>query len=412
MKKISVVTATRAEYGILKPLIQRLLACDQWETQVVVTGTHLEAAFGNTYREIEEDGVPIYRRIPILNIENENDASVADDAYAVTLAMANALRGFGAYFSEEHPDLLIILGDRTEMLAIAAAAMNEQIPIAHLHGGELTQGAVDDCVRHALTKMSYLHFASAEVYRERIIQMGEEPSRVYNVGALGVENILHEKLMTPQELAESVGFPAAQPYAVVTFHPVTLEQGACSQQEAAVQQIRELLDAMRARTDLFFLITKANSDAGGRRINELLEAETACESNMKLVASLGMRRYLSAVKHAQFVLGNSSSGVIEAPALVVPTVNIGDRQQGRIMARTVIGCEPRRNAIIAAMDQALELSERIREDRQLRERLLADNPYGDGHTSEKIMAVLEKYMKLDQVDLKKKFYDLPDLKCR
>lgn len=412
MKKISVVTATRAEYGILKPLIRRLLACDQWETQVIVTGTHLEAAFGNTVQEIEEDGVPIYRRIRILNIENENDAPVTDDAYSVTLAMANALRGFGAYFRDEQPDLLIILGDRTEMLAIAAAAMNAQIPIAHLHGGELTQGAVDDCVRHALTKMSYLHFASAEVYRERIIQMGEEPSRVYNVGALGVENIMNEKLMTPHELAESVGFPADQPYAIVTFHPVTLERGACSQQETAVEQMRELLDAMRTRPDLFFLITKANSDAGGRRINELLEAETAGEPNMKLVASLGMKRYLSAVKHARFVLGNSSSGIIEAPALIVPTVNIGDRQQGRIMAATVIGCEPKRDAIIAAMNQALELSDRIHADSQLHERLLADNPYGDGHTSEKIMAVLENYMKLDRIDLKKEFYDLPDQQHR
>lgn len=407
MKKISVVTATRAEYGILKPLIRRLLACDQWETQVIVTGTHLEAAFGNTVQEIEGDGIPIYRRIPILNTENA--ASGVDDAYAVTLTMAAALRGFGAYFREEQPDLLIILGDRTEMLAIAAAAMNAQIPIAHLHGGELTQGAVDDCVRHALTKMSYLHFASADVYRERIIQMGEDPSRVYNVGALGVENIMNEKLMTPQELAASVDFPADQPYAVVTFHPVTLEQGTCPQQEAAVRQMHELLDAMRARPDLFFLITKANSDAGGRQINELLEGETADEPNMKLVASLGMKRYLSAVKHAQVVLGNSSSGIIEAPALGVPTVNIGDRQQGRIMAKSVIGCEPERSAMIAAIDQALRLSERIRVDQQLRERLRVENPYGDGHTSEKIMAVLEQYMKLDRIDLKKKFYDLPDL---
>ena len=401
MKKISVVTATRAEYGILKPLIRRLLACDRWETQVVVTGMHLEPAFGNTYQEIEADGVPICRKIPII-YEGAEDA---DTAYAVTRTMANAMCGFGTYFSEEHPDLLILLGDRTEMLAIAAAAMNEQIPIAHLHGGELTQGAVDDCVRHALTKMSYLHFPAAEVYRARIIQMGEDPSRVYNVGALGVENILHEKLMTPQELEASVGFPADQPYAVVTFHPVTLEQGAGSQQEAAVRQMYELLGAMGARPELFFLITKANSDAGGRRINELLERGTADQPNMKLVASLGMKRYLSAAKHAQFVLGNSSSGIIEAPALGVPTVNIGDRQQGRIMAESVIGCEPERAAIMRAMDQAAELSKRLREDPKLRERLLAHNPYGDGHTSEQIMEILPRYLSQEHLDLKKKFYD-------
>ncbi|MDY5648925.1 MAG: UDP-N-acetylglucosamine 2-epimerase, partial [Lachnospiraceae bacterium] len=296
MKKLAIVTATRAEYGILHPLILRLLACEKWETQIIVTGTHLEEEFGYTCREIEQDGVPIYRKIPI--------TEKGDDAYAVSRTMANALCGFGAYFKDEKPDLLILLGDRTEMLAIASAAMNEQIPIAHLHGGELTQGAVDECVRHALTKMSYLHFASAEQYRRRIIQMGEEPSRVFNVGALGVENILREQLLSRRELKEAVDFPADQPYAVVTFHPVTLEK------ETAEQQVRELLAAMKSRKDLFFLITKANSDAGGRRINELLEAETEKYPNMKLVASLGMKKYLSAVKYAKFVLGNSSSGII------------------------------------------------------------------------------------------------------
>ena len=383
MKKITIVTATRAEYGILHPLIMRLLACDQWETQVVVTGTHLEEEFGYTCREIEQDGVPVYRKIPI--------TEKGDDAYAVSRTMANALCGFGAYFKEEKPDLLILLGDRTEMLAIASAAMNERIPIAHLHGGELTQGAVDECVRHALTKMSYLHFASTEAYRNRIIQMGEEPSRVYNVGALGVENILREQLLSPQELKESVDFPADRPYAVVTFHPVTLEKA------TAEQQVRELLAAMRQREDLFFLITKANSDAGGRRINELLETETKKCSNMKLVASLGMKRYLSAVKYAKFVLGNSSSGIIEAPAMQTPTVNIGDRQQGRIMAKSIINCAPERSSILAAIDRAMDM-----------QGLVFENPYGDGHTSEKIVAILEKYMSLDHIDLKKKFYDHPE----
>lgn len=380
MKKITIVTATRAEYGILHPLIMRLLACDQWETQVVVTGTHLEEEFGYTCREIEQDGVPVYRKIPI--------TEKGDDAYAVSRTMANALCGFGAYFKEEKPDLLILLGDRTEMLAIASAAMNERIPIAHLHGGELTQGAVDECVRHALTKMSYLHFASTEAYRNRIIQMGEEPSRVYNVGALGVENILREQLLSPQELKESVDFPADRPYAVVTFHPVTLEKA------TAEQQVRELLAAMRQREDLFFLITKANSDAGGRRINELLETETKKCSNMKLVASLGMKRYLSAVKHAKFVLGNSSSGIIEAPALQVPTVNIGDRQQGRIQAKSIVNCEPECASILAAIDRALGM-----------QGLSCANPYGDGHTSEKIVEILKEYMSPDHIDLKKKFYD-------
>lgn len=382
MKKITIVTATRAEYGILHPLITRLLACDQWETQVVVTGTHLEEEFGYTCHEIERDGVPIYRKIPI----TEKD----DNAYAVSRTMANALCGFGAYFKEEKPDLLILLGDRTEMLAIASAAMNERIPIAHLHGGELTQGAVDDCVRHALTKMSYLHFASTEAYRNRIIQLGEDPARVFNVGALGVENILREQLLSRQELKTVVDFPVDRPYAVVTFHPVTLEKA------TAEQQVRELLVAMRQREDLFFLITKANSDAGGRRINELLEAETEKCSNMELVASLGMKRYLSAVKYAKFVLGNSSSGIIEAPALQVPTVNIGDRQQGRIQAKSIVNCQPERTSILTAIDRVLGM-----------QGMVFNNPYGDGHTSEKIVEILKEYMSLEHIDLKKKFYDLP-----
>lgn len=384
MKKITIVTATRAEYGILHPLITRLLNCEKWETQVVVTGTHLEEEFGYTCHEIERDGVPIYRKIPI--------TEKGDDAYAVSRTMANALCGFGAYFKEEQPDLLILLGDRTEMLAIASAAMNERIPITHLHGGELTQGAVDECVRHALTKMSYLHFASTEAYRNRIIQMGEDPARVFNVGALGVENILREQLLPRLELKEAVDFPADRPYAVVTFHPVTLEKA------TAEQQVLELLAAMRQREDLFFLITKANSDAGGRRINELLETETKKCSNMKLVASLGMKRYLSAVKYAKFVLGNSSSGIIEAPALHVPTVNIGDRQQGRIMSESIVNCEPERASILDAIDRALDM-----------QGLVFKNPYGDGHTSEKIVEILKEYMSLDYIDLKKKFYDLPGI---
>lgn len=385
MKKISIVTATRAEYGILRPLIKRLLACTKWEIQVVVTGTHLEEDFGYTCREIEQDNIPIYRKIRIVE--------KGDDAYAVSRTMANALCGFGEYFREEQPDLLVILGDRTELLAIAAAAMNEQIPIAHLHGGELTQGAVDECVRHALTKMSYLHFASTEVYRNRIIRMGEEPSRVFNVGALGVENILREQLLSREELKIAADFPAEGRYAVVTFHPVTLEKG------TAERQVGELLGAMKQREDLFFLITKANADAGGSRVNELLEEGIRGCANMKMVASLGMKRYLSALKYAKFVLGNSSSGIIEAPALGTPTVNIGDRQQGRIMADSIVNCRPQRESILAAIDRTLEMEA---------EGISFANPYGDGHTSEKIVSILERYMSLEHIDLKKKFYDFSE----
>ncbi len=380
-KKISVVTATRAEYGILKPLIRRLFAENAWQIQLVVTGTHLVKEQGNTIEEIEADAFPVFRKIPIYE--------EGDTPYAVSKMMANALRGFAEYFAEEKPDLLIVLGDRTELLAICAAALNERIAVAHLHGGELTCGAVDDSIRHAVTKMSYLHFAAAEEYRQRIIQLGEAPERVFNVGSLGVENVLHEKLYDRKELAESVGFPAERDYALVTFHPVTLEGN-------PGQQIEELCHAMREQKEIFFLITKANADAGGALINEYLEREVKKCSNMKLVASLGMKRYLSAVKYAKFVLGNSSSGIIEVPSFEIPTVNIGDRQRGRIMADSVISCRPDKNSILQAVQRAAGMNCSGYK-----------SPYGDGTASKQIIHILHRFLDAGQMNLKKEFYDIP-----
>lgn len=382
MKKICVITATRAEYGLLKPLVKQLMRTPGVETQLVATGAHLVESLGNTWQEIEKDNIGIYKKIPI--------QSQGDESYHATLTMANALVQFGKYFQEEKPDLLVVLGDRTEILAFCAAAVNEHIPIAHIHGGELTQGAVDDSIRHAVTKMSYLHFTSTEEYRKRVIQMGEEPGRVYHVGALGVENILNEELLSRELLEGAAGFPASQDYAVVTFHPVTLEP------DTAISQVKELFAAMQAKPELFYLITKANADAGGRAINEFMERMSANSPNMKLVASLGMKRYLSAVKYARFVLGNSSSGIIEAPSLGVPTVNIGDRQKGRIMAGSVLCCEPEQKQILAAMEQAMHMAGGRWE-----------NPYGDGCTSKKIVNVLKGWLEEGRIDLKKKFYDIP-----
>lgn len=382
MKKICVITATRAEYGLLKPLVKQLMRTPGVETQLVATGAHLVESLGNTWQEIEKDNIGIYKKIPI--------QSQGDESYHATLTMANALVQFGKYFQEEKPDLLVVLGDRTEILAFCAAAVNEHIPIAHIHGGELTQGAVDDSIRHAVTKMSYLHFTSTEEYRKRVIQMGEEPGRVYHVGALGVENILNEELLSRELLEGAAGFPASQDYAVVTFHPVTLEP------DTAISQVKELFAAMQAKPELFYLITKANADAGGRAINEFMERMSANCPNMKLVASLGVKRYLSAVKYARFVLGNSSSGIIEAPSLGVPTVNIGDRQKGRIMAGSVLCCEPEQKQILAAMEQAMHMAGGRWE-----------NPYGDGCTSKKIVNVLKGWLEEGRIDLKKKFYDIP-----
>lgn len=383
MKKIAIVTATRAEYGILRPLIEELGKEKEFEVQLLVTGTHLSEKHGATQKEILEDGSNIYRKIPILESGNE--------PRDVSFTMANAIREFAVYFAEEKPDILIILGDRTEMLGICCAAMNERIPIAHLHGGELTEGAVDDCVRHAITKMSYLHFPATEIYRKRIIQMGEQPERVHAVGALGVENILKTKLLTYEDVCGQIGIPMGRKYVVVTFHPVTLEDNTVEAQTEA------LIQAMGQTKQYFYLITKANADAGGDVVNTMFEDFANRTENVKLVASLGMLKYLSAVKYSAFVLGNSSSGIIEAPALGTPTVNIGDRQKGRLMPETVINCENKVSDILSAMATAEDIVHR------------PSYLYGDGTASKKMTQIIKEFLQKEKIDLKKKFYDMGEL---
>lgn len=380
MKKIAIVTATRAEYGILKPLICRLEQEKKFEVQLYVTGTHLSKRYGNTKQEIEADGIRIYQEIPILEEGNT--------PYAISVTMANAVKGFAKAFSKDRPDLLIVLGDRTEILGICCAAMNENIPIAHLHGGELTEGAVDDCVRHAVTKMSYLHFPAAEVYRKRIIQMGEDPKRVINAGALGVENILHVPLYDRQTVEKEIRIPKDHAYVIVTFHPVTLER------EQAAEQTRELLAAMEEEKQYDYLITKSNADAGADEINQMLETFAMEHEHVQITTSLGMLRYLSAVRYSAFVLGNSSSGIIEAPALGVPTVNIGDRQKGRLMADTIINCGNAKEDIIQAMRKAA-----VTEHKR-------STLYGDGHTSEIITETIKKLFLEGKINLKKQFYTI------
>lgn len=378
--KIAVVTATRAEYGILRPLILKLGKDEEIALQVIVTGTHLEEKYGNTQKEIVADGVEITRKIPILEEGNSE--------YDISITMANAIRGFAEYFRDEKPELLIVLGDRTEILGICSAAMNARIPIAHLHGGEITEGAVDDCVRHAVSKMSYLHFTANEVYRKRIIQMGESPDRVFNVGALGVENILKVPLLSKEDVYAQIGIPAKFAYVVVTFHPVTLEG------ERVEIHVQEFTNALDRNANYFYLITKANADAGGEVVNHMLETYAKERDNVKVVASLGMQKYLSALKYAEFCLGNSSSGIIEAPALGVPTVNIGERQKGRLMADTIISCETTADAITEAMKTAQKTEHKI------------SNLYGDGNTSDKIVNIIKEYLVNQKIDLKKHFYDI------
>ena len=380
MIKIAIATATRAEYGILYPLISKLYKDKDINLQLLVTGTHLLEVYGNTQKEIEQDGFPIYKKMPIL--ENGNMA------LDISLSMSNAIRQFALYFRDEKPNFVIILGDRTEMLGICCAAMNEKIPIAHLHGGELTEGAIDDCVRHAITKLSFLHFPSTEIYRNRIIQMGEQPQRVYNVGALGVENILNTTLIERDELCSLIGIPKDKKYVIVTFHPVTMEN------DSESNQIINLIRAMKQREEYFYLITKANADEGGNIINIIFEEYAQSHKDVKLVASLGRLRYLSAVKYSSFVMGNSSSGIIEAPSLGTPTVNIGNRQKGRVMAGSIINCKAEVSSILDAMEMAERMEHRV------------SYLYGDGNTSQKIIDILKMFTYKGKINLQKRFFDI------
>ena len=385
MKRVAIVTSTRAEYGLLSPLIKRVDADDMLELDLIVTGTHLSHKHGYTIDDIRRDGVKISHEIPILDDDNT--------PYGISITMANAMKGFAKCFKDDRPNIVVILGDRTEMLGVAAAALNERIPIAHIHGGEVTEGAVDDCIRHAITKMSYIHFTSTEAYRQRVIQMGEEPDRVFNVGALGVENILNQELMNEDEIRSNVGIPVGMNYVVVTFHPVTMEDNTAS------DQIGELCEAMNDSPDFFYLITGANADAGGDCINSFLRNFVETHSNALFVQNLGMRRYLSAIKYASFVMGNSSSGIIEAPAIGTPTVNIGDRQKGRASSITVVNCVSTKESIIEAMTY-------LKDEKQRRSFVSCVNLYGDGDTSKKITDILKYFLSETTISLKKPFFDL------
>ncbi|MHB1484515.1 MAG: UDP-N-acetylglucosamine 2-epimerase [Saccharofermentanales bacterium] len=403
--KICVLTATRAEYSLLKPIICRLMEIAEFDVRIAVTGAHLSPEFGMTFKEIENDGFTIDKKIEIL--------LSSDTPAAISKSMGLAMINFADYFEISQPDMLVVLGDRYETLAVCCAAMNQRIPIAHLYGGETTQGAIDECIRHAITKMSFLHFTSTEEYRRRVIQLGEQPDRVFCVGAIGIENILCEKLLSRDELEKSLNaeisgrfkksgtpgsFSLDEPYAVVTFHPVTLEQN------NAAEQFQALIDVCASRKDLKFIFTKANADANGRIINTMIDRYVKEHNNAIEFASLGSIRFLSAVKYCALAIGNSSSGLIEVPSFGVPTVNIGDRQKGRLQAKSVINCQPVRNEIESAIDLALtdDFKKKARN---------AVNPYGDGHTSDKVAAVVKDFVLNGKIDLKKIFYDIEDIKC-
>lgn len=384
MKKICILTATRAEYGLLKPIITKLMNVEDFEVHVVVTGAHLSPEFGLTYKEIENDGINIDKKIEIL--------LSSDTPAAISKSMGLAMISFADYFERLQPDILVVLGDRYETLAVCCSAMNQRIPIAHLYGGETTEGAVDEAVRHAITKLSYLHFTSTEEYRNRVIQLGEHPNRVFCVGAIGIENILKDKKMSKKTLEETLNISLDKPYAMVTFHPVTLEDS------DSEKQMKELLFACMKHREMNFIFTKANADASGRIINQMIDKFVEENDNAIAFASLGTKKYLSALKYCSMVIGNSSSGLIEAPSFGIPTINIGDRQKGRLQATSVINCLPKGEDIEKAIELALS-------DIFINKARTTINPYGDGNTSGKIVSNIKDFLLNNRINLKKKFYD-------
>ena len=386
MKRIGIMTGTRAEYGLLKSLMQEINKDNDLELYLIVSGMHLSPEFGMTYKEIEEDGFEINAKVEML--------LSSDSPAGISKSIGLGVIGFADEFQRADLDMLILLGDRYEALSAAICAMVMRIPIAHLHGGELTEGAIDEGIRHSITKMSYLHFTSTEQYRNRVIQLGENPERVFYVGALGVENIKKINLMTKEELERSIHFEIDENTVVVTYHPVTLENNTVE------EQFLNLLKVLDRNPKIRMIFTKANADTNGRIVNELIDKYAAQNSERACAfVSLGQKRYLSALKYCRIVIGNSSSGIIEAPSFGKPIINIGDRQKGRICADSVINCGYTQQEIQQAMETALtkEFENKASNCR---------NPYEKENTAANIISVIKDYLLNDKIKLKKGFYDI------
>jgi UDP-hydrolysing UDP-N-acetyl-D-glucosamine 2-epimerase len=383
MMKICVLTTTRADYGIYYWLLKDLAASAKFELQLVVSGTHLEPDYGNTIDEIHSDGFAIAQTIKIFDGDTSEKSSVR--------AMAKMEVEFYDCLLKLNPDFVVLLGDRFEMVAAALACALVRKPIIHLHGGELTKGAMDDAFRHAITKLSYLHFAATEEYRRRIVQMGESPERVFSVGALGLDHTTRGELPTRAELEKFIGLSLDRPTLAVTFHPATLDT------LAPAEQIQRLLSALEQFPETQIVFTLPNADIGRWEISEKIEAWLKMnETRARAFRSLGHLRYLSLMKNASTVVGNSSSGIIEAPSFGTPTLNIGSRQEGRVRAKSVVDVEMDTASIVKGLKQTLAPGFR-------KEFHSAPNPYGDGHASTKIMSILEKTRK--PMNLTKEFYE-------
>lgn len=383
MKKIAVVTGTRAEFGLLEPLLRKIRNSKELDLQLIATAMHLSPEFGETIKEIEERGYEVKKKVECL--------LSSDTATGVSKTMGVAMIGFADAFEELAPDLLILLGDRTELLAAASTAMVANIPIAHIHGGETTEGAYDESIRHAITKMSHLHFTSTDIYRKRVIQLGEDPARVFNVGAMSIDAIINAALLSKSEFEESINIRMDSRTLLITYHPVTLEKS------TSEKQFQEILNALNGLEDVKFVFTHANSDKEGRVVNKMIE-EFVQRNKERAVhfKSLGHLRYVSALKHVNAVVGNSSSGLVEVPYFNIPTINIGDRQKGRVAAESVIHTKPSEKSIKKALDQAFDKAflKKIENQKQL---------FGEGDAAIKIFDILKEFR---IKELKKKFYDI------
>lgn len=386
MNKIAVITSTRAEYGLLMPVIKALRAYENSEfvTELVVTGTHLKHDFGYTLDEILSTGIRVDETVEI-PVASKTAVDISNNQ-AITIQKFTEL-----FLSKEYKGI-VILGDRYEMLAIAIAAGNTHTPIFHLCGGDTTEGAIDEWIRHSISKMSYLHFPTNEVSYRRVIQLGENPDRVFNYGSTSIDNIIGCANMPKVEALSSLGMSDCR-YAICTYHPVTMGDSNIT------ELVDEFIEAIKAFPEIEFIVTKSNADMGGALINSLLDEAETRVNNLHVFTSLGVVRYLSLMKYSEFVLGNSSSGIIETPAFRVPTVNIGDRQRGRLQSESIINCGEDRDSISKAIAKAIS-----EEFRQLCKGVVS--PYGDGHAAEQIAAKIYETVAAGEIDLKKKFYDL------
>jgi len=384
-RKICVVTGTRAEYGLLYWLMKEIESDETLELQLVVTGMHLSPEFGSTYKTIEEE-FRIDKKVEML--------LSSDTAIGISKSMGLAQISFAEAYEELQPNILVVLGDRYEIFSAVSAAMVARIPIAHLSGGELTMGAIDDAIRHSITKMSHLHFVATEEYRQRVIQLGEDPENIFNFGEAGLDNIYKLPLLSREEFEKSIEWKLSTKNLLFTYHPTTLDDI-----EKIESDIISILEYLMTLKDTNIILTKANSDAGGRVINSILERYTNTSTNMKLFTSLGQLRYISALQYMDAVIGNTSSGLVEAPSFKIGTVNIGDRQKGRIQSKSVINCTTSINSLKNAINKLY--SEEFQNTLQT-----VENPYGNGGASKKTKDIL-KSIKLQNLIYK----EFRDIKC-